>query len=246
MPHFLFLTPKPPFFPEHRADRPYIGIILGTNIFCVLVHIIWAAPVAGEATRGFLHGGLVMDFIGQRGGASRVHLLLLDLLLLGLQLVQVCAKTTKTKLGQAPVQVTTSSGREYSAAPAASQDLDSEERGVRRSEERDGIEMQNLTSSGTAENPAPVDNETETESSERDRLLATTAPAPQTADYQISDAFNSGQIVLGDFKIFRTVKEQIILSRTAAREPPSLNREVRANITGQLLRWRFGGNMTGR
>ena len=31
----------------------------------LLIHIIGAAPEAGEATGGWLHGGLIIDFIGQ-------------------------------------------------------------------------------------------------------------------------------------------------------------------------------------
>ncbi|KAI6836282.1 hypothetical protein KC340_g4750 [Hortaea werneckii] len=244
LPHFVFLTPKPAFFPEHPADRPYIGSILGTNILCILLHLIYVSPSGGESTRGYLHGGLVMDFIGQQGGAGRMHLLMLDLILLCLQLTQLCAKTTKLKLKKGPVQVTTSAGREYNAAPTT-QDIDSEERGVRRSEEQDGIEMQNLNSSGGASNPVR-DHPGPDDASGTDRVLSSTAPTPQPADFQISNAFNSGQVMIGDFNVYKTVRDQVILSKNAPREPPNLGRDVRANITGQLLRWRFGGNAAAR
>ncbi|KAI7201763.1 hypothetical protein KC324_g2045, partial [Hortaea werneckii] len=244
LPHFVFLTPKPAFFPEHPADRPYIGSILGTNILCILLHLIYVPPSGGESTRGYLHGGLVMDFIGQQGGASRMHLLILDLILLCLQLTQLCAKTTKLKLKKGPVQVTTSGGREYNAAPTT-QDIDSEERGVRRSEEQDGIEMQNLSPSGGASNSVR-DHPRPDDASGTDHVLSSTAPTPQPADFQISNAFNSGQVMIGDFNVYKTVRDQVILSKNAPREPPNLGRDVRANITGQLLRWRFGGNAAAR
>lgn len=244
LPHFVFLTPKPAFFPEHPADRPYIGSILGTNILCILLHLIYVPPSGGESTRGYLHGGLVMDFIGQQGGASRMHMLMLDLFLLCLQLTQLCAKTAKLKLKKGPVQVTTSGGREYSAAPTT-QDIDSEERGVRRSEEQDGIEMQNLNPSGGASDSRPSHPEPD-EASGRDQVVSSAAPTPQPADFQISNAFNSGQVMIGNFDVYATVRDQVILSKNAPREPPNLGRDVRANIAGQLLRWRFGGNVAAR
>ncbi|KAI6813054.1 hypothetical protein KC332_g10612 [Hortaea werneckii] len=244
LPHFVFLTPKPAFFPEHPADRPYIGSILGTNILCILLHLIYLPSSGGESTRGYLHGGLVMDFIGQQGGASRMHMLMLDLFLLCLQLTQLCAKTTKLKLKKGPVQVTTSGGREYSAAPTT-QDIDSEERGVRRSEEQDGIEMQNLNPSGGASDSRPSHPEPD-EASGRDQVVSSAAPTPQPADFQISNAFNSGQVMIGNFDVYATVRDQVILSKNAPREPPNLGRDVRANIAGQLLRWRFGGNVAAR
>lgn len=260
---FVFLTPKPPMLPAPPANRPYIGGIFGTNLLCVLLHILYDAPSAGEATRGYLHGGLPMDFIGQRGPSSKVLLLLLDLLVLSLQLVHLSAHITRQRLKGdgigAAINVTTPSGRQYAAAPTATaqsrQDLDAEERGVRRSDEQarnEEIEMQNLTSAGTA-TASSTSQQRGTESedtSERDSLLASTNTAART-DAHIFDAFNSGQIIVADLEVWSTIKEQF----WAYRYPPPVSetvpavtssRELRANIFGQLLRWRFTPATMGR
>ena len=102
--------------------------------------------------------------------------------------------------------------------------------------------MQTLNLSGvTANEGHQVDPQPETETSdERDTLLATTNAR---TDAHIFDAFNSGQIVLTDLDVFTTVKEQFLAYRDAPVEPARSTRELRANITGQLLRWRFGGNV---
>ncbi|KAF2766873.1 DUF1746-domain-containing protein [Teratosphaeria nubilosa] len=230
---FVFLTPKPSIFPEPSADRPFIGGILGTNLLCLLLHAIFSAPAAGEASRGYLHGGLVLDLIGQRGPASKFHLLLLDLLIVFLQVWQLSAHLTRQRLKESGTEmsVTTSEGRQYAAA-RVSQDLDHEERGVRRED----VEMQTLNAGSSTVSPAPDSDA----SSSHDTLLAATAPR---SDQHIFDAFHSGQIVLADLDLVRTVREQFLAYQHAPREPLQSSRELRANIAGQLLRWRFGMNV---
>lgn len=239
---FMFLTPKPAIFPEPPADRPYIGAIIGTNLLCLFLHAIYASPAAGEATRGYLHGGLAMDFIGQKGPTSKMHLLLLDLLVVLLQIIHLSAHVTRQRLKGVSVSVTTSAGREYTPAAAPStQDLDSEERGVRRSDEQQDIEMRTLDSSGVTATSLPAD-EPET-TSERDNLLTSSITTAPRTDAHIFDAFNSGQIVLADLDIIKTTKEQFWAYQAAPRESLQSSREMRANIAGQLLRWRFGATV---
>jgi hypothetical protein len=64
--HFLFLTPKliaVPFPPSQRM--PILGLF-GVTGLCILQHLWEPAPRAGELTHGYLHGGMIVDFIGQR------------------------------------------------------------------------------------------------------------------------------------------------------------------------------------
>lgn len=178
-----------------------------------------------------------MDFIGQKGPSSKLHLLLLDCLVLLLQLVHLSAQLTRQKLKEGTVSVTTPSGRQYTPAPVVRQDLDSEERGVRRSDEQQDIEMQTLNPSGTT---ATTDPDTTNDGPEPE---PTDIPAART-DAHIFDAFNSGQIVLADLDIVKTVKEQFWAYQAAPRDSSlQSSRELRANITGQLLRWRFGASI---
>jgi len=213
---------------------------MGSNLLCFISHIIFAAPAAGEATRGYLHGGLAMDFIGQKGPTSKMHLLLLDLLLISIQLVQMTAHITRKRLREPSAPATASTGRETVPAATVSQDLDHEERGVRRSDEQQDIEMQTLDPDGAAAARDSEDAVDVEATSERDTLLATTT-APRT-DAHIFDAFNSGQIVLADLDVWRTVKEQFWAYQNMPREQLDSGRVLRANITGQLSRWRFGGD----
>lgn len=238
MVQFIFLTPKPPMLPQAPpGNKPYIGAILGSNAICIILHAYQHAPSAGEATRGYMHGGLAMDFIGQKGPSSKIHLLLLDLFVVFLQLTQLSVLLTVHKLKES-----SSTSRASTTRPAATrQDLDSEERGVRRSIEQQDIEMQNLNSSGTTTTPPQeTDHPTDPDLSGREALLATTTPGRRT-DANIFDAFNSGQIVVADLDIPNTVREQFWLYRAESLADAGDARTMRANITGQLLRWRSGG-----
>lgn len=219
---FLLLTPKPSIFPEPPQNRPYIGMIMGANLLCLVLHMYSSPLSAGEATRGYLHGGLAMDFIGQQGPTSKLHLVALDALIVSLQLVHLSAHIARTKLKEA-LTVTPPGGLE--TAPAASvQDHDHEERGVRRSQEGADIEMQNLDPSGSAaaSSGPPVSDE---EPSERESLLASTAPS---TDAHIFDAFNSGQIVLADLDITQTVKEQFWAYQNSSLESRSSSSQMQA------------------
>lgn len=238
----MFLTPKSALFPDPPPNRPYVSGIFGSNILCFLLHAILSAPSAGEQTRGYLHGGLAMDFIGQKGPTSKLHLMLLDVLVLALQVVQlsvhVLRKRLKDGASSQPVAVTTSDGGTYGAQPVSTgQSLDDEERGVRRSvEEREGqdIEMQTLNPEGA------TSGEDEARSSERDSLLASTS-MPIRTDAHIFDAFNSGQIVIADLDLWKTVRDEFIAWQKAPRNPSAnaeANRMMRERLTRRMLRWR--------
>lgn len=249
---FLLLTPKPPVFPEQPEDRPVVGAIFTTNAICLFCHIYFAAPSAGEATRGFLHGGLAMDFIGQQGPSSKIQLVLLDILVVVLQLVLLAAGTLRKRLkdkasSATPASTSTTPSTNTAAAPTttttapaapatqpSTQDLDSEERGVRRSMEQHDIEMQTLNPSGTATSPAA----STAEPSAHDALLANTA-APAT-DEHIFDAFHSGQIVLADLDIWRTIKEQASMMKDSRNASTPTVDSIRSELAARMLRMRMG------
>ena len=179
-----------------------------------------------------------MDFIGQKAPSSKVHLLLLDVLVVLLQVIHLAANAVRKNLRDVSASVTASSAQ--TAAPvtrSSRQDLDSEERGVRRSDEQQDIEMQNLNPSGTTvtTTPAPTPEDTNA-SSERDALLASTAPR---TDAHIFDAFNSGQIVVADLDLWRRLKEQAQLAKNAQRDPQPSGQTLRAELAGRILRMRL-------
>lgn len=183
-----------------------------------------------------------MDFIGQKGPSSKLHLILLDLLVVFLQTVHLSVLILRQRLRLSPaIAVTTSTGSQYSAQPTSTgQTVEDEERGVRRSTEeqnRGDIEMQTLNSAGESAPPAPSSEEA---SPEHEALLASTS-MPEHTDARIFDAFNSGQIVLGDFDLVKTVKEQFLAYAKAPRDANAAeaNRLMRERLAARMLRWRF-------
>ncbi|KAK5171996.1 uncharacterized protein LTR77_003633 [Saxophila tyrrhenica] len=244
---FMYLTPKPPPLPAHPSDTPMLGALVSTNAICILLHLWLTPPSGGEATRGYLHGGLAMDFIGQAGPSSKIHLFLLDLLVVVLQLTHMAAYMLKCRLkDSATTTAATASARSGTShpAPARRQDLDAEERGVRRSGEQQEIEMQTLTATGTATG-AVVDpseaHDTANRSSEHDALLNPMVPR---TDSHIFDAFHSGQIVIADLDLRKRIGDQIHLTKNYRADASTASgvRTLRAELANRVLRMRMGAD----
>jgi len=124
----MFLTPKPNFIPPMPQHRPYIGAIFGPNIICLFLHLFTARSEAGEAMRGYLHGGVIIDLIGQKGPTSKFHLVVLDVLVLALQCFMLSVHVERERLAaimSALVQGTPADQPRVEAV--ASQDHDAEE-----------------------------------------------------------------------------------------------------------------------
>jgi hypothetical protein len=61
----LFLTPKLINLPLPPHSRSPIIALAAASAYAVLMHLWGPNPAAGELTHGYLHGGLIIDFIGQ-------------------------------------------------------------------------------------------------------------------------------------------------------------------------------------
>ncbi|KAK9376373.1 uncharacterized protein V1513DRAFT_457300 [Lipomyces chichibuensis] len=140
-----YLTPKP--FPIPRVARTPIVyfVILIANTYCLLVHLFANLPVSREANGGYLHGGLTIEFIGQKAPASRLQLICSDLIIVTLQIVilTISNNMNDEESPTTPVPTTLSAAAQLAAhastrsmQPAASptepprqQTLDDEERG---------------------------------------------------------------------------------------------------------------------
>lgn len=238
---FVLLTPKPPTFVQPPDQQPFVGAVLVANTLCIALHL-WFSPATGtEATRGYLHGGLALDFIGQKGPASRITLVLFDLLVMALQFVHLTAHITRKRLkgGAATAAAATAAPSTQSMpSPSTGQDLDSEERGVRHSaelEQQHDVEMQTLNPSGHAEHvTAATEDDDDADTNERDALLST-APPPRT-DIHIFDSFHSGQIVLADLNIWKTVREQFwAYQKSTAEQREARRATYRAQLTSRLM-----------
>ncbi|MCJ1440599.1 MAG: hypothetical protein MMC23_001085 [Stictis urceolatum] len=87
LPQWLFFTPKPIFLPLPPTNRPYLAGLMFPFTICILYHLFSLPPSGGEAVRGYLHGGFLIDFVGVQGPVSKSRLVLGDIWVLGLQWV---------------------------------------------------------------------------------------------------------------------------------------------------------------
>ena len=143
LPHWFYFTPKPDIIPPTPVgQRPYISVVFGTNALCILLHLLFSPPAAGEATRGYLHGGLMIDFVGQVSPVSRWRLLALDALCLALQVLLLGFTLEKQKL----LGITQPQDAESRVRAHTTQDHNAEEAGLLRSDlgTTENIEMQTL------------------------------------------------------------------------------------------------------
>lgn len=218
---FAYLTPKPAHIPVPRA-RPYVGAILGSNIICVLLHLFYAIPAGGEATRGYRHGSVLIDFVGQKvtgAKSERVRLLLLDALVCVLQLVGL-AVLLVLRDGNTVGVDRPGRGDGIRNAEAPVQDLDSEERGVRQSDSGyitdQDIEMQPLGRASTST------YEHASRASEGDALLSSTDTdhegqvAPSSPAHPL-DPHYSGRLTVATLYVADTVRTQFQEYRDAVR-----------------------------
>ncbi|KAK9467284.1 hypothetical protein V1512DRAFT_131710 [Lipomyces arxii] len=88
-----YLTPKP--FPIPQASRTKIVYfaILGANAYCLMVHLFASLPVSREANAGYLHGGLTIEFTGQKAPSSRLQLLFSDIVVALFQMIMLAIST---------------------------------------------------------------------------------------------------------------------------------------------------------
>ncbi|PGH14904.1 hypothetical protein AJ79_02767 [Helicocarpus griseus UAMH5409] len=204
---FIFFTPKTGQLSETSTPEPSLVAVVLSNILCIFLHYVSSTPAGSETTRGYLHGGLFIDFIGEKAPISKFRLLLLDLLIFAMQIIMLCVilEKERTKSLQAPSETT------QDRAPNR-QDHDSEERGVSREDEQmpglshepgamtEDIEMQEIPLS--TEQPA---DETGA------RLLefeAARGSSTLVRDRHPRDAFLSAQAPIANINILQDLRDQ--------------------------------------
>ncbi|KAK4227201.1 hypothetical protein QBC38DRAFT_478218 [Podospora fimiseda] len=198
IPHYILLTPKEGLILP--AQRVHVVIIFVPAIICILCHIFFALPEASEATRGYLHGGVLMDFIGQQPPRSRFTLIINDIMILFLQCLMLAVHQDRERLKQAvnPSLRTLIPGTEAELGMAVpAQDHDAEEQGVLRDQtymvDNEGIELQPLNGGNTA-----ADEE------ERERTTGPYASVTTSAD--MLDIMRSGNAILSNFHIPHSIR----------------------------------------
>ncbi|KAK3362950.1 hypothetical protein B0T25DRAFT_468558 [Lasiosphaeria hispida] len=152
IPHYIFITPKESTL-SLPAHRPHVFAVFVPNLLCIMLHSFLSLPQASETAREHLHGGVIIDFIGQKPPTWRLGLLFLDVIILGAQCLMLAVHQEREKLRKAvnpSLQTVTGAQADQAAAPDTTQDHDAEERGILRYdanvvENSDEIELQPLT-----------------------------------------------------------------------------------------------------
>lgn len=195
----IFFTPKAPPF-EPTRSQPYIGAIFGSNLLCAFLHLVAIHPSAGEETRGYLHGGLFIDFVGQKAPVSRIRLVTFDFLILLIHLVMLALISERIRTGVNPESSTAGESQLAPATDAENdtntgQDHDAEERGVLRNE---------------TNNDGPSDDSQDS-TLERTALLAEPAEdgtSPANRHSHPLDTFASGDALILDMGLYETILDQ--------------------------------------
>ncbi|KAJ5549289.1 hypothetical protein N7513_006523 [Penicillium frequentans] len=231
----IFFTPKAAPF-EPTRNQPFVSAIIGSNLLCILFHAFIINPEAGEATRGYLHGGVFIDFIGQKPVPAfrlisfDILIFLVDFLMLGLIIERV--KTAALNPSSTTTTTTTSTNAEAGTEAGESgqtegQDHDAEERGVVRGTEEDDADI------STTPPVIEIDDDV---NDERTTLLADPDDNAASRDSHPLDSFSSGVAVIMEMGFFTTIRNQWVYS-TRPQRPTGY---VPSSETATFLRQRFG------
>ncbi|KAJ2999108.1 hypothetical protein NUW58_g100 [Xylaria curta] len=186
----------------------HVSAIVAPNLLCMFLHLISSPLEAGEASRGYLHGGILVDFIGQTAPSTRFTLILLDAVVLAIQCFMITVNMEKERIRNVikPPRVNSSSG--IAIAVPTTQDHDSEERGVLRDapeidevNETTNVEMRplrNHISSRVSDNE-PADGE--------GSRLPGQSGVQRTSQFEgLTDVLASGNAILGNFHVPQSLR----------------------------------------
>lgn len=205
-PQYMYLSPKDESFALLMpATQLHVLLILVPNLLCMALHLFGSLPTGPDYHRGYQHGGMVIDFIGQMPATYRLYYLMADLLILFLQCLmltihnhreslRVALKTFRPLLSEIFLEP---------VAGRSAEDLDAEERGVSRHvpgmmiNETDEIELQQLD--------RPGDGEGSEDRSEQPGVVGGDGSdePPRT---HLSDIMSSGNAVLNEYHIIHTLR----------------------------------------
>ncbi|KAF2279394.1 DUF1746-domain-containing protein [Westerdykella ornata] len=202
--HLSMLTPLPDLQlgrqpEEHKAFLPVILLVFTGNF---LLHLLFSAPSAGEESRGYLHGGLMIDFIGQQGPTSKWKLAALDVCILILQLVMASVTVKKRELKKKMGNTSVGSGMGSSIrneTENAEGQVNENRPGTHREQDADAEERGILRRTDTL---SDIDND----QPEEEETLLSTACTSHPAD--ALDTLYSGHCLIGEFSIIDTMLQE--------------------------------------
>lgn len=186
------------------AHPSHVVSILLPNVICILCHLFMTLPTGTEASRGYLHGGILVDFVGQTPPKSRLFLLALDACILVLQCLMLAVHSQREALRE-----TVKPHRGFDFLPELrrqirAQALDAGQRDRQQEEAREAnagepndIEMGNMGGEGAFNAEGQED---------RSWLLASEPPSSATTRKQLAEIYTSGNAVIGEFHLLQTMR----------------------------------------
>lgn len=213
--HYAFLTPKPESFPIALPAYPaHVFSILFPNVVCILCHIFMTLPKGTEASRGFLHGGIVIDFIGQTPPRSRLILLAFDAFILAIQSLMLAVHSQREALrgavkpNRGSIDFLPELRRQLRL-----QTLDGEERRERRRRRRRRRRERRDSNANTpyqdVEMGAVLDNMEETNHTDEDDETTSLISEPamsSNSGRQLSEIYASGTAMIGEFHLLQSIR----------------------------------------
>ncbi|KAK2592035.1 hypothetical protein QQS21_010268 [Conoideocrella luteorostrata] len=212
---YMYLTPKDESFPFLMpAGRVHALLVVIPNFICILLHLFTSLSRGPDFHRGYQHGGLIIDFVGQRPATSRLYYLLADLAILVIQCLMLTVHTQREQLRvvlKTFRPILPELAEDMEAAVHSAQDLDAEERGV---------SLHAVDSTATATNAFAFDENGGIEMREMNRSLETGEGGQQYGEADsllhrsasedsprahLSDVMSSGNAVLGNYYIIQSV-----------------------------------------
>ncbi|KAL4918787.1 hypothetical protein BDW62DRAFT_57747 [Aspergillus aurantiobrunneus] len=248
----IFFTPKAPPFDPTR-NQPFIGAILSSNLFCMIFHNFFSLAEAEEATRGYLHGGILIDFIGQKAPVPLTRLFFLDMLVVILNIIMLGLIIERVKVAESGDAAATTATTTVPATATATttqnlstqgQDHDHEERGLLSREtgsraqtnnsENERREQVSHTSPSDTRSHLPSEEELE-----RTRLLADPSEigGGHTNHQHALDAYASGEAVIVRMGLLNVLLDQWRYRPSTVRRPGAY---APSDQTASFLRERFG------
>ncbi|KAH8736956.1 hypothetical protein BGZ61DRAFT_525168 [Ilyonectria robusta] len=243
---YMYLTPKDDSFPFLMpATRMHVMLVVIPNIICMLLHLFCSLSVGPDYHRGYMHGGLVIDFIGQKPPTSRLYYLLADVAILAIQCLMLTVHTERERLRvmlKTFRPLVSDLAQQVMTIPSI-EDLDAEERGVSRdmsgfatTDETNDVEMQPLRRASDADDGNEQNGESES--------LSRESSMEESSRSHLSDVLSSGNAILGEYHVIHSIRSAAMdLERTAASSLRSLS--YGATLAALEAR-RRGGNVTSR
>lgn len=221
------------------ASRIHVLFVVIPNFICFLLHLFASLPIGPDYHRGYQHGGLIIDFVGQKPATSRLYYLFVDVFILAIQCLMLTIHSDRENLRQRlrTFKPLVPNLLEEVTAGRTLDDLDAEERGVSVEEgsglglngTNEDVELQPLNPSGSSDTRA------------RDGTQDDDDDENATRTY-LSDIMISGNGMLGEYHVLHTMKFAAMhINRTASQSFQSLG--YRATMAALQARQRGGASI---